>query len=108
MRGRCNSGARFAGAARGVISTSRATTNLCWRGALADAIEAGILQPGAPVPHAGAAGGRVAVGCDNFSRGGNPMRHFVTQSVTRIVNNKRVRGLAQGSALGDCAGILRR
>jgi hypothetical protein len=36
------------------------------------------------------------------------MRHFVTQSVTRIVNNERVRGLAQGSALGDCAGILRR
>jgi len=68
-----------------------------------------VLQPGAPVPHAGAAGGRVAVGCDNFSRGGNPMRHFVTQSVTRIVNNnERVRGLAQGSALGDCARILRR
>ena len=80
------------------------------------AIEAGILQPRAPVPDAAAGGGRVAVGCDNFSSGGNPVRHFVThcvtqsvtESVTLIVNRKRVGGFRHGAALGDCARILRR
>jgi hypothetical protein len=55
-----------------------------------------------------AGGGRVAFACDNFSTGGNPLRNFVRQTVTIIVNRNVACGLTHDAALGDCARILRR
>jgi len=62
----------------------------------------------ARVPDDGAGGGRVAFACDNFSSGGNPLRNFVTQPVTIIVNSHLAGRLGHGAAPGDCARILRR
>jgi hypothetical protein len=105
VSGRCNSGARFLGAARGVIGTNAATNNLSSSGALAYApIDERFFTRSCGLRMRGAGGGRVAVGCDNFSGGGNPLRSFVTRTVTTIVNRNLVRGLR----LGDCARISRR
>jgi hypothetical protein len=67
-----------------------------------------IGHPLARMKDDGAGGGRVAFACDNFSSGGNPLRNFVTQTVTMIVNSSLVGGLRHGAALGDCGRILRR
>jgi hypothetical protein len=67
-----------------------------------------ILHPLVRVQDDGAGGGRVAVGCDNFSGGGNPLRNFVTQTVTQTVTTIVNRNLVCGLGLGDCARSLRR